>query len=413
MNILDLEQDSVLEKESSNMTRLPRIAIIGVGGGGSNAVNNIIRTKATENLINKNDNGENIIGGVEFFCANTDNQSLLTALCAPENKIQLGIKTSQGLGAGAVPEVGLKSAEESLNDVVEKIGEADMVFIVAGMGGGTGTGAAPAIAKAIKKMGILTVGVVTKPFNFEGLHRRKVAEQGIIEMHNSANTVLTIYNQHLFKISGEKTTFQDAFSKADELVSSGIKCMSDLITKPGLINLDLADIRTIMKDGGKALMGIGEAEGDNRAIIAAEAAISNPLLENEISVRGAAGVIINISGNDMTLFEVDAAANRIREEIGTDEVNIIFGSVYDDSLKGKIRVSVIATGIKKNGDECKEGNNLYPNNQRNQDENDEFEQKKSQYKKQSAGVNNDKHEEKGYGKKLLKNVSSFLKKRKK
>src|ERR1700691_2995769 len=305
----------------------PRITVIGVGGAGGNAVNNMIRS----NLI-----------GCEFIACNTDAQSL--QLSAAPRKIQLGIGVTRGLGAGSRPDVGRAAAEEAIDDILESLQGSNMVFITAGMGGGTGTGAAPVIARAAREAGILTVGVITKPFHFEGTHRMRLAESGIQELQQFVDTLIVIPNQNLFRIANEKTTFADAFKMADEVLHSGVRGVTDLMVMPGLINLDFADIRTVMSETGKAMMGTGEAEGQRRAIDAAEAAISNPLLE-DVSMKGARGVLINITGGaDMTLFEVDEAANRVREEVDPN-ANIIFGSTFDEKLQGKMRISVGATGI--------------------------------------------------------------------
>jgi cell division protein FtsZ len=308
----------------------PRITVMGVGGAGSNAVNNMIRSQ---------------LEGVEFVVCNTDAQALGLALT--ENRIQLGMAITRGLGAGSKPQVGEAAAEESIDEILNYIEGTNMLFITAGMGGGTGTGAAPVIAKTAKDMGILTVGVVTKPFHFEGAHRTKTAEQGIEELQQHVDTLIVIPNQNLFRIANEKTTFADAFKMADEVLYSGVRSVTDLMIVPGLINLDFADIRTVMTEMGKAMMGTGEAEGDNRAILAAEAAIANPLLD-EVSMKGAKGVLISVTGGmDMTLFEVDEAANLIRDQVEVD-ANIIFGSTFDEKLNGRIRVSVVATGIDQN-----------------------------------------------------------------
>ncbi|HET6156938.1 MAG TPA: cell division protein FtsZ [Dongiaceae bacterium] len=305
----------------------PKITVVGVGGAGGNAVNNMIRSK---------------LEGVDFLVANTDAQALQQSQC--ERRIQLGSTVTKGLGAGARPDVGRMAAEEAVRDIAEQLAGSNMVFITAGMGGGTGTGAGPVVAQIAREQGILTVGVVTKPFHFEGSHRMKMAEYGINELQSYVDTLIIIPNQNLFRIANEKTTFADAFKMADEVLYSGVRGVTDLMVMPGLINLDFADIRAVMSEMGKAMMGTGEASGDNRAIAAAEAAISNPLLD-EISMKGARGVLINITGGmDMTLFEVDEAANRIRDEVDPD-ANIIFGSTFDQSLEGKIRISVVATGI--------------------------------------------------------------------
>ena len=305
----------------------PRITVIGIGGAGGNAVNNMIRS----NLI-----------GCEFVVCNTDAQSLQQST-APR-KIQLGVGVTRGLGAGARPDVGRAAAEEALDEILESVNGSNMVFLTAGMGGGTGTGAAPVIARVARESGILTVGVVTKPFHFEGVHRMRTAEAGIEELQKFVDTLIIIPNQNLFRIANERTTFADAFKMADDVLHSGVRGVTDLMVMPGLINLDFADIRTVMSEMGKAMMGTGEAEGERRAIDAAEAAISNPLLE-DVSMKGARGVLINITGStDMTLFEVDEAANRIREEVDPD-ANIIFGSTFDEKLAGRMRISVVATGI--------------------------------------------------------------------
>jgi len=305
----------------------PRITVIGVGGAGGNAVNNMIAAR---------------LEGVEFIVANTDAQAL--AGSRTENRVQLGAEVTQGLGAGSRPDIGRAAAEESMAELTEMLTGCNMVFITAGMGGGTGTGAAPVIARAAREMGILTVGVITKPFHFEGAHRMRTAEAGIEELSSIVDTLIIIPNQNLFRVATERTTFADAFKMADDVLHSGVRGVTDLMVMPGLINLDFADIRTVMSEMGKAMMGTGEAEGDKRAIEAAEAAISNPLLD-DTSMKGAKGVLINITGGlDMTLFEVDEAANRIRDEVDTD-ANIIFGSTFDEKLNGKMRVSVVATGI--------------------------------------------------------------------
>jgi len=305
----------------------PKITILGIGGAGGNAVNNMMQLG---------------LQGVSFAVANTDAQSLENSLC--ETKLQLGESLTKGLGAGSCPDVGAKSAEESLNEIMAMVSNSNMVFITAGMGGGTGTGAAPIIAKACREQNILTVGVVTKPFHFEGAYRMEVAEKGSEELYNAVDTLIVIPNQNLFHKATEKTTFAEAFNMVDNVLYSGIKAITDLMTMPGLINLDFADIRTIMGNMGKAMMGTGESGGEKRALEAAEAAISNPLLDNA-SMKGASGVLINISGGlDMTLFEADEAAQRIKDEVDSS-ANIIFGSTFDKSLEGQIRVSVVATGI--------------------------------------------------------------------
>jgi cell division protein FtsZ len=305
----------------------PRITVIGVGGAGGNAVNNMIRSS---------------LEGVEFIVTNTDAQALAQSIC--DRRLQLGINITQGLGAGSRPDIGRAAAEEVLDHLIAELEGSNMVFITAGMGGGTGTGAAPVIARAAREHGILTVGVVTKPFHFEGTHRMRLAESGIQELQQYVDTLIIIPNQNLFRIANEKTTFADAFAMADQVLYSGVRGVTDLMVMPGLINLDFADIRAVMTEMGKAMMGTGEAEGENRAVAAAEAAISNPLLD-DVSMKGARGVLINITGGfDMTLFEVDEAANRIRDEVDP-EANIIFGSTFDKTLDGKVRISVVATGI--------------------------------------------------------------------
>jgi cell division protein FtsZ len=305
----------------------PRITVIGVGGAGGNAVNNMIRSH---------------LEGVEFIVANTDSQALAQSSC--ERRIQLGVTVTQGLGAGSRPDIGRIAAEEALEEIIQEMRGSNMVFIAAGMGGGTGTGAAPVIARAAREQGILTVGVVTKPFHFEGQHRMRIADTGIEELEQFVDTLIIIPNQNLFRVANERTTFADAFKMADDVLHSGVRGVTDLMVMPGLVNLDFADIRAVMSEMGKAMMGTGEAEGDRRALDAAEAAISNPLLD-DVSMKGARGVLINITGSlDMTLFEVDEAANRIRSEVDPDAF-IIFGSTFDEQLDGKIRVSVVATGM--------------------------------------------------------------------
>jgi cell division protein FtsZ len=305
----------------------PRITVIGVGGAGGNAVNNMISQK---------------LEGVEFVVGNTDAQALAQSLA--EKRVQLGRAITHGLGAGSRPDMGRAAAEEAMEDINQHLCGSHMVFIAAGMGGGTGTGAAPVIARLAREQGMLTVGVVTKPFQFEGRNRMRIADEGIEEMQQYVDTLIVIPNQNLFRIANEKTTFADAFAMADDVLHSGVRGVTDLMVVPGLINLDFADIRSVMSEMGKAMMGTGESEGEDRARLAAEAAISNPLLD-DVSMKGARGVLINITGGpDMTLFEVDEAANRIGEEVDP-QANIIFGSALDPSLDGKIRVSVVATGI--------------------------------------------------------------------
>ena len=314
---------SVSEKDDLK----PRITVFGVGGAGGNAVNNMI---------------EKQLKGVDFVVANTDAQALQQSQSS--HKIQLGVKVTEGLGAGARASIGASAAEESIEQIVEELSGTHMCFITAGMGGGTGTGAAPIIAQAARELGVLTVGVVTKPFQFEGIKRMRQAEDGVEALQKMVDTLIIIPNQNLFRIANEKTTFTEAFSMADDVLYQGVKGVTDLMVRPGLINLDFADVRAIMDEMGKAMMGTGEAEGEDRAVQASEKAIANPLLD-EISLRGAKGVLINITGGyDLTLFELDEAANRIREEVDPN-ANIIVGSTLDTDLEGKMRVSVVATGI--------------------------------------------------------------------
>ena len=305
----------------------PKITVLGVGGSGGNAVNN---------MINAN------LEGVDFLIANTDAQALQISECS--NKIQLGLNSTRGLGAGMRPDIGRQAAEESIQEITEKLDGSHMLFVAAGMGGGTGTGAAPVIAKLARERGILTVGVVTKPFHFEGSQRMKLAEKGIEELQQYVDTLLTIPNQNLFRIANEKTTFSDAFKMADDVLYAGVRGVTDLMVQPGMINLDFSDIKTVMSEMGKAMMGTGEASGEGRAVAAAEAAIANPLID-DVSLKGAKGLIINITGGkDITLYEVDEAANRIKQEID-EEANIIYGTTCDDRLDGLVRVSIVATGI--------------------------------------------------------------------
>jgi cell division protein FtsZ len=323
-----MQNQSTTQQDSQSLNGLsPKITVLGVGGAGGNAVNNMI------------DSG---LQGCEFVVCNTDAQALQGSL--GETKVQLGSTVTGGLGAGAKPEVGRAAAEETLDDVMRHLEGSNMAFITAGMGGGTGTGAAPVIAKACREKGILTVGVVTKPFHFEGTHRMKMAEEGIEQMQGFVDTLIVIPNQNLFRVANEKTTFAEAFKMADSVLQSGVRGVTDLMVMPGLINLDFADIRSAMLEMGKAMMGTGEAEGERRAVEAAESAINNPLLD-DVSMKGARGVIINVTGGlDMTLFEVDEACNRIRDEVDAN-ANIIFGSTFDEKLDGLMRVSVVATGI--------------------------------------------------------------------
>ena len=309
----------------------PKITVFGIGGAGGNAINNMIRS----GLV-----------GCEFVVANTDSQALSSSRA--ERLIQMGVAVTEGLGAGSQPEIGRAAAEEAIDEITDHLSGSHMVFVTAGMGGGTGTGAAPIIARAAREAGILTVGVVTKPFQFEGARRMRVAEAGIQELQACVDTLIVIPNQNLFLIANEKTTFADAFAMADQVLYSGVACITDLMVKEGLINLDFADVRSVMREMGKAMMGTGEASGDRRAIQAAEAAIANPLLD-ETSMKGARGLLISITGGkDLTLFEVDEAATRIREEVDPD-ANIILGATFEEELEGIVRVSVVATGIDNSG----------------------------------------------------------------
>lgn len=320
---------NVKMQPTENPKLSPKIAVIGVGGAGGNAVNNMISSN---------------LDGCEFIVCNTDAQALSNSMC--EQNVQLGANVTGGLGAGSNPEVGKAAAEESLEDLLRHLDGANMAFVTAGMGGGTGTGAAPVIAKACRQQGILTVGVVTKPFHFEGVHRMEQAEKGIAEMQQYVDTLIVIPNQNLFRIANEKTTFAEAFKMADTVLQSGVRGVTDLMVRPGLVNLDFADIRTAMLQMGKAMMGTGEASGEKRAIEAAEGAINNPLLD-DVSMKGAGGVIINVTGGyDMTLFEADEACNRIRDEVDPN-ANIIFGATFDENMDGYMRVSIVATGIEK------------------------------------------------------------------
>jgi cell division protein FtsZ len=307
----------------------PRITVFGVGGAGGNAVNNMITAG---------------LQGVDFVVANTDAQAL--TMSKAQRIVQMGTQVTQGLGAGSQPDVGAAAAQEVIDEIRDHLSGANMVFVTAGMGGGTGTGAAPVIAKTARDMGILTVGVVTKPFHFEGQRRMRTAEAGIAELHKVVDTLLIIPNQNLFRVANEKTTFADAFAMADQVLYSGVACITDLMVKEGLINLDFADVRAVMREMGKAMMGTGEASGEKRALTAAEAAIANPLIDDS-SMKGARGLLISITGGkDLTLFEVDEAATRIREEVDQD-ANIIVGATFDETLDGLIRVSVVATGIEQ------------------------------------------------------------------
>ncbi|MEO0786652.1 MAG: cell division protein FtsZ [Pseudomonadota bacterium] len=305
----------------------PRIVVFGVGGAGGNAVDNMIEAD---------------LQGVEFIVANTDSQALFRS--KTDRRIQLGPETTGGLGAGARPDIGAAAAEESLEEISKHLDGAHMVFVAAGMGGGTGTGAAPVIARAAQEKGILTVAVVTKPFGFEGARRMRMAEEGLSEIRGSVDTMIVVPNQNLFRIANERTTFADAFRMADDVLYSGVRGITDLMVMPGLINLDFADVRSIMSGMGTAMMGMGQGEGENRALEAARQAIDNPLLD-DVTMRGARGVLINITGGyDMTLFELDEAANEIRAEVDPD-ANIILGSTFDPEIEGKVRVSVVAAGL--------------------------------------------------------------------
>ncbi|MBR0555093.1 cell division protein FtsZ [Ciceribacter sp. L1K23] len=317
-----------IKLQKPDITELkPRITVFGVGGGGGNAVNNMITAG---------------LQGVDFVVANTDAQAL--TMTKAERIIQLGVNVTEGLGAGSQPEVGRAAAEECIDEIIDHLNGTHMCFVTAGMGGGTGTGAAPVVAQAARNKGILTVGVVTKPFHFEGARRMRLAESGIEELQKSVDTLIVIPNQNLFRIANDKTTFADAFAMADQVLYSGVACITDLMVKEGLINLDFADVRSVMREMGRAMMGTGEASGQGRAMQAAEAAIANPLLD-ETSMKGAQGLLISITGGrDLTLFEVDEAATRIREEVDPD-ANIILGATFDEALEGLIRVSVVATGI--------------------------------------------------------------------
>ena len=314
--------------KTPDLTELkPRIMVFGVGGAGCNAVNNMVEAG---------------LAGCDFVVANTDAQSL--NLSKTERGVQMGIAVTEGLGAGSQPDVGRAAAEEVLDEIADHLSGSHMVFITAGMGGGTGTGSAPVVARVARDQGILTVGVVTRPFQFEGARRAKIAEAGIEELAQHVDTLIVIPNQNLFRIANAQTTFADAFAMADQVLYSGVACITDLMVKEGLINLDFADVRSVMRNMGKAMMGTGEASGEGRALQAAEAAISNPLLD-EVSMKGARGLLVSVvGGKDLTLFEVDEATTRIREEVD-DDANIIFGATFDDSLEGIIRVSVVATGI--------------------------------------------------------------------
>lgn len=311
----------------------PRICVFGVGGGGCNAVNNMIARG---------------LAGVDFVCANTDAQHLSTTLA--ENKLQLGRGTTQGLGCGANPDAGRQAAEESREEIAKFIGDAHMVFITAGMGGGTGTGAAPVVAEICMERNILTVAVVTKPFVFEGRHRTRLANEGIRALEERVDTLIVIPNQNIFKLVDASTPLMHAFGMADDILLAGVKSITDLMVRPGLINLDFADVRAVMAGMGAAIMGTGQAEGEDRAKRAANDALKNPLLGTELSVKSAKGMLVNITGGaDLTLFEVDAAAQIITAEVEDENANVIFGSSFDASMQGSIRVSLVATGIELAG----------------------------------------------------------------
>ena len=352
----------------------PRILVFGIGGAGGNAVNN---------MMLKN------LEGAEFVAANTDAQALQQSNA--QTKLQLGLQRTQGLGAGAKPEVGNEAAVESTEQIADILDGANLCFITAGMGGGTGTGAAPIVAELARQKGILTVGVVTKPFQFEGNTRMKQADEGILALQKMVDTLIVIPNQNLFRLATEKTTFTEAFSMADDVLYQGVKGVTDLMVKPGLINLDFADVRSVMDEMGKAMMGTGEASGEDRALQAAEKAIANPLLD-EISLKGATGVLINVTGsNDMTLFEVDEAANRIRDEVDPD-ANIIVGSTFDSDLTGSIRVSVVATGIDVS--EFSKPRTQISNGQEEYDKNELYKVNVQDYSSQQILTENNKNSEK-------------------
>ncbi len=324
----DIKKNTEVKKNIAMTSTRPKIIVFGVGGAGGNAVNN---------MINSN------LQGTEFIVANTDAQALDHSIS--QTKLQLGINLTKGLGAGASPELGAAAAEESINELKNFLEHSNMIFITAGLGGGTGTGSAPVIARIAKELGILTVGVVTKPFHFEGAYRMRTAEKGLVELQQYVDTLIIIPNQNLFRIANEKTTLTEAFKMADDVLYNGVRSITDLMIMPGLINLDFADVRAVMSEMGQAMMGTGEASGEERAIKAAEYAIANPLLDQS-SIKGARGVLINITGGpDITLLEVDNAANRIRSEVDNPEANVIFGSTFNPDLQGIVRVSVVATGI--------------------------------------------------------------------
>ena len=326
------KQEMTINLKAPQLKELkPHIMVCGVGGAGGNAVNNMIASG---------------LSGVEFMVANTDAQALASSRA--ERIVQMGLQVTEGLGAGARPEVGKAAAEEALEEICDHLAGSHMVFLTAGMGGGTGTGAAPVIARVAREMGILTVGVVTKPFHFESGRRMKVADAGIAELQKAVDTLIIIPNQSLFRVADEKTTFSDAFAMADRVLYSGVVCITDLIVKEGLINLDFADVQSVMSDMGRAMLGTGEATGERRAVCAAEAAIANPLLD-DISMRAARALLISITGgDDLTLCDVDEAASRIRQEVD-DETNIIIGATFEPAIDGVVRVSVVATGVDQVG----------------------------------------------------------------
>ena len=328
MDAQQQRQDMPIHFEAPQLKELkPRIVVCGVGGAGGNAVNNMVVSG---------------LSGVDFMVANTDAQTLASSRA--KRIIQMGLQVTEGLGAGARPEVGKAAAEEALEEIRDHLAGSHMVFLTAGMGGGTGTGAAPVIARAAREMGILTVGVVTKPFHFESGRRMRVAGAGVAEMKQAVDTLIVIPNQNLFRLASERTTFVEAFAMADQVLCSGVACITDLMVKEGLVNLDFADVCSIMYEMGTAMIGSGEATGEGRALHAAEAAIANPLLD-ETSMRGARGLLVSITGSrDLTLYELDEAAGRIRQEVD-DEANIIVGATFDDALGDAVRVSVVATGV--------------------------------------------------------------------
>ncbi|MDZ5761228.1 cell division protein FtsZ [Lyticum sinuosum] len=374
-----------IKRDTAASSRSPKIMVAGIGGAGCNTINNMINELSSSNVYNNDI--QNVDRDLIFVAMNTDFQALKHSLS--EIKLSLGVGSTKGLGAGSNPEVGRTAAEESIEEISRLFDGVDMLFIAAGMGGGTGTGAAPIIAQVAKEMGILTVGVVTKPFKFEGIRRMLIAEAGLSEMERHVDTLIVIPNQNLFRTAGKDTTFEKAFKMVDGVLHTGILAIIDLIRVPGIINLDFADIESIMRRMGRAMMGTGEAEGENRAHIAAEIAISNPLLENS-TIKGARGILVSISGgDDMTLFEVDEAANRIREEVDHN-ANIIFGSAFNPELKGKIKVSVVATGI----DQLSENHESKTTNDINDDNNDNNfrETTNNDYNNKKSYINDDSYQ---------------------